>query len=94
MVKQAETDYSKSSKEMAQQEQKIEKANTQIQKEAAVQQNLKQEKTSVEKEIHVLGKESNEFENVINGYKENLRLAKEGKFKSVNSNSGILGRGT
>ena len=79
---------------MAQQEQKIEKANTQIQKEAAVQQNLKQEKTSVEKEIHVLGKESNEFENVINGYKENLRLAKEGKFKSVNSNSGILGRGT
>merc|ERR1719361_1468205 len=41
------------------------------------QQNLKKEKLAVEKDIQQLAKESDEFENVLNGYKENLKLAKE-----------------
>merc|ERR1719361_212705 len=41
------------------------------------QQNLKKEKLSVEKDIQQLAKESDEFGNVLNGYKENLKLAKE-----------------
>merc|ERR1719361_1389200 len=41
------------------------------------QQNLKKEKLMVEKDIQQLAKDSDEFENVLNGYKENLKLAKE-----------------
>ena len=60
--------------------QKIEKANKQIEKEQEVQQNLREQKLSIEKEIQVLAKESDEFEDILNGYKENLKLAKEVKF--------------
>ena len=79
MAKQAEMEYTKASKESFQQEQKIEKANEQIQKEQLAQQNLKKEKISVEKTIQVLAKELDEFENTLTGYKENLKMAKEGK---------------
>ena len=79
MTKQAEADYTKASKEMAQQEQKIEKANELIEKELKLQQDLKKETESIVEEKNVLTKECNEFETVLNGYKENLRLAKEGE---------------
>jgi chromosome segregation ATPase len=62
MAKQAELEFSKASKEMAQQEQKIEKANGYIEKDAITQQNLKKEKLAVEKDIQQLAKESDEFE--------------------------------
>ena len=79
MTKQAEADYTKASKEMAQQEQKIEKANELIQKELKLEQDLKKETESIVEEKNLLTKECNEFETVLNGYKENLRLAKEGE---------------
>ena len=78
MAKQAETEYSKARKEMDQQQHKIDKATDEIQNEVKVQQNLKKEKTVIEQEIHALAKEADELENVLNGYKENVRLAKEG----------------
>ena len=79
MAKQAEVEFSKASKEIEQQEQKIIKANDYIEKELKQQQNLKREKLAVEKDIHELAKKSDNFEYVLNGCKENLRLAREGK---------------
>ena len=78
MTKQAETEYSKSSKDMLQQQQKIEKANDEIQNEIKIQQNIKKEKNTIELEIHALAKEADELENILNGYKENAKVAKEG----------------
>ena len=83
MAKQAESEYYKSSKEMLQHQHKIEKAKDEIQNEIAVQENLKKEKTIIEHEIHSLAKEADEFENVLNGYTENAKLAKEGITKYV-----------
>ena len=80
MSQQAEAEYTKASREVSQQEQKIDKANKQIEKEQETQQNLREQKLRIEKEIQVLAKESDEFEDILNGYKENLKLAKEGKF--------------
>ena len=79
MAKQAEVEFSKACKEIEQQEQKIIKANDYIEKELKQQQNLKNEKLAVEKDIHELAKKSDNFEYVLNGCKENLRLAREGK---------------
>ena len=79
MAKQAEVEFSKASKEIEQQQQKIIKANDYIEKELKQQQNLKNEKLAVEKDIHELAKKSDNFEYVLNGCKENLRLAREGK---------------
>ena len=84
MSKQAEAEYTKTSREVSQQEQKIEKANQQIEKEQETQQNLREQKLRIEKEIQVLAKESDEFEDILNGYKENLKLAKEGKLYLIN----------
>ena len=80
MAKQAEVEFSKASKEIEQQEQKIIKANDYIEKELKQQQNLKNEKLEVEKDVQELAKKSDNFEYVLNGCKENLRLAREGKF--------------
>ena len=80
MSQQAEAEYTKASREVSQQEQKIDKANKQIEKEQETQKNLREQKLSIEKEIQALAKESDEFEDILNGYKENLKLAKEGKF--------------
>ena len=91
MAKQAEAEFSKSAKEMAVQEQKIEKANEQMLKEVTVQQNLKKEKLAVEKEIHHIAKQSDELENGLNGYKENLKLAKEGNYKITFNNQSCSG---
>ena len=79
MAKQAEVEFSKASKDIEQQEQKIIKANDYLEKELKQQQNLKNEKLAVEKDIHELAKKSDNFEYVLNGCKENLRLAREGK---------------
>ena len=79
MAKQAEVEFSKASKDIEQQEQKIIKANDYLEKELKQQQNLKNEKLEVEKDIHELAKKSDNFEYVLNGCKENLRLAREGK---------------
>ena len=79
MSKQAEMEYQKTCKDVALQNQKIEKAENLIQKEQSVQIKLKNEKCDIEKTIQEFAKDSNEVENVINGYKENLRSAKEGK---------------
>ena len=79
MAKQAEVEFSKASKEIEQQEQKIIKANDYIEKELKQQQNLKNEKLEVEKDVQELAKKSDNFEYVLNGCKENLRLAREGK---------------
>ena len=79
MAKQAEVEFSKASKEIEQQQQKIIKANDYIEKELKQQQNLKREKLAVEKDIHELTKKSDNFEYMLNGCKENLRLSREGK---------------
>ena len=79
MAKQAEAEFSKASKEIDQQEQKIMKANDYIEKELKQQENLRSEKLAIEKDIHVLAKKADNFEYVLNGCKENLRLAREGK---------------
>ena len=70
---------------MLQQQQKIEKANNEIQTEITTQQNLKKEKNTIELEIHALAKEADGLENIINGYKENAKIAKEGiiRFKKL-----------
>ena len=55
MAKQAEVEFSKASKDIEQQEQKIIKANDYIEKELKQQQNLKNEKLEVEKDIKEFG---------------------------------------
>ena len=84
MAKQASADFSKSSKEMLQQQQKIEKANDEIENGIVIQQNLKKDKHGTEQEIHALAKEADELEIVLNGYKENAKVAKEGIITKTN----------
>ena len=78
MSKQAEVEYAKTCKEVAVQNQKIEKANDLIQREQSAHKHLQNEKYRVEKEVLKFSNDSNEVENVINGHTENLRVAKEG----------------
>ena len=79
MSKQAEMEYEKTCKEVTLQSQKIEKAENLIQKERSMQRKLESEKAGIEKEVQDFAKNSHELENVLNGYKENLKAAKEGK---------------
>ena len=78
MSKQAEVEYAKTCKEVTLQNQKIEKANDLIHKEKSAQQHLKNEKYGVEKDYERFSNDADEIENVLNGYKENIRAAKEG----------------
>ena len=80
MSKQAEMEYEKTCKEVTLQSQKIEKAENLIQKERSQQRKLESEKAGIEKEVQDFAKVSHELENVLDGYKENLRAAKDGKF--------------
>ena len=80
MSKQAEMEYEKTCKEVTLQSQKIEKAENLIQKERSTQRKLESEKAGIEREVQDFAKVSHELENVLDGYKENLRTAKEGRF--------------
>ena len=80
MSKQAGMEYEKSRKEVTLQSQKIDKAENLIQKERSSQRKLETEKAGIEKEVQDFAKVSQELENVLDGYKENLRAAKDGKY--------------
>merc|ERR1719167_641881 len=83
MCKQAESEYLKVCKDITVQNQKIEKAKEEMNNSATEEQNLKKEKSMIEKEIQTLAKDSTSLDEVINGYKENVKTAKSEEKKIV-----------